>query len=128
MNRPSLRLLVVDDNPADREFITEAVAEYGHGFDLVLATNIAEAELAAAKDPPAELALVDLFLGRENGLDLVRRLRIPVIILSTTDDPIEREVALAAGARAFLVKPVQFEGYRDLLEKARQLAGMAERR
>lgn len=120
MSRP-LRLLVVEDNPSDREFVSEAVAEYGEGIELVLATSIAEAELAVRKEPPPDLALVDLHLGHENGLDLVPRLKVPVAVLSTTSDPVQRDISLAAGARAFLTKPLRFEDYRELLALVRML-------
>lgn len=122
MSVPCIRLLVVDDSLAERRLVHEAVAEFGAGLDLRLAASAEEAESLAAMEPRPDLAVVDLHLGRTCGRDLIHRLGLPVAILSTTDDPAERGLALAAGALAFWVKPLRFAGYRDLLAQAKALA------
>src|SRR5690606_23436699 len=67
-----------------------------------------------------QLAVVDLLIGSGKGVDLCAQLhgrwRLPVVAISTLDT---REPALAAGAAAFLLKPVNplqlVSAVRDLL-------------
>jgi DNA-binding response OmpR family regulator len=57
------------------------------------------------------VAIVDLVLGEDNGLDLVRRWRVeqrfPVLIVSARGEPIDRVIGLEVGADDYLVKPVE---------------------
>jgi PAS domain S-box-containing protein len=76
------------------------------GYRLTLATSVGEARTAA--QTPPDLAIVDLMMSGGRGLDLVRELRqrgdTPVLALSSLQVSDE---ALAAGADAFLRKPLQ---------------------
>ena len=56
----------------------------------------------------ADCLILDVELGKENGIDLHRRMgvaaNVPVIYMSALDDPRTRERAMRAGAGAFLPK------------------------
>ena len=100
------RVLIVDDDPLVLRI--ERVALTRAGFEVSAATSISEAyeELGRVGEAPV-IALVDLFLGTESGLDLVRGLKArgfvgPVIGVS---GDARSEEALAAGADGFLPKP-----------------------
>ena len=64
-----------------------------------------------AERKPPDAAIVDLMLGDENGLDLVRLWRVerrfPVLIVSARGDPVDRIVGLEVGADDYLVKPFE---------------------
>lgn len=99
------RVLLIDDHPAVR-----------HGLGLVLASqshticgeagSVAETRERIASTP-ADIALLDLSLGDENGCDLVAELRamgIATLVYSMHDDAPCIEAALAAGANGYVSK------------------------
>lgn len=74
-----------------------------HGYRVLPASGLAEA-LRILRDESVDAAVVDIFLGGDNGLDLVRgmkeaRRNLPVIVMSgmTYDQPLFQE-ALNTGA------------------------------
>jgi DNA-binding response OmpR family regulator len=86
-DKTRLRLLIVEDNPADAELVRERLTEVrGRAFDIRQARTAAEAEyllLAEAVDA----VLLDLDLSDSEGIATVRRIRsvnerVPVVVLS----------------------------------------------
>ena len=72
-----------------------------------------EAALKAIHERHPDLILLDLFLPQQNGLDFLQRLKqsgllvsIPVIVVSALGFPEIVQQAVQAGARDFLVKPI----------------------
>lgn len=98
-------ILLVDDEPAITESLAYALGRAG--FETRTARTLAEADAAVA-DGPA-LVILDLMLPDGNGLDWLRARaegeRIPVIILSSHDDPVEHIVGLELGADDYVDKP-----------------------
>lgn len=119
----NLKLLLVDDSPAERELAREAVAEFATDITLEVAASSEEAMRVIAAGYVPHLALVDLHLGASSGRELVIRLlgTVRAAILTTTDDPQERTRCLAAGACDFLVKPLRFDDFPVLLARVRTL-------
>ncbi|MBX7194744.1 MAG: response regulator [Sandaracinaceae bacterium] len=99
------RVLIVDDDALvlriERVTLTRA------GFEVSAATSVDEANGELARATP-DLVLVDLHLGSESGLDLVRTLKASgyagrVVVVSgqnTADGEVQ-----TAGADGFLAKP-----------------------
>jgi DNA-binding NarL/FixJ family response regulator len=79
-----------------------------------------------ARTSGADLAIVDLSLGHESGLELLHKLRqsafdLPVLVLSVHDESLFAERALKAGARGYITKD---QAVSDLIRAVRQvLAG-----
>lgn len=125
----ALRILLVDDSPAERELAGEAIAEFAP--DLELTTVGGRDELLAwlANEPLPDLLLIDLHLGPDRGSAIAAELRdhpaqaVPLVILTTTEDAVERANCLSAGAHDFWIKPLHFADYPLLIERARALAG-----
>lgn len=73
----------------------------------------------------AAVALVlDLNMPRLGGIAVLQRLktdneltRIPVFVLTTTDNPAEIDACYALGASACLVKPVDFGAFSDMIQR-----------
>ncbi len=124
-------ILVAEDNKYDRMILEQAFAELdfkvrlrfvNDGEDLLdylLRRNAYAAEGAA---PRPALVLMDLNMPRMNGHDAVRALRaidalrpLPVIVLSTSDNPAQIALAYANGVTAFMAKPGRFEDVVELL-------------
>jgi CheY-like chemotaxis protein len=75
---------------------------------------------AARGEHDALVLLLDLNMPRLGGLDVLRRLktdaalsRIPVFMLTTTDNPLELDRCYAMGASACIVKPIEYAAFAD---------------
>src|SRR5258705_7095367 len=111
-------ILVVDDDPAVRHLISDYFGQ--HGIQAVSAMGrSAVARQLAGGDTSA--IILDLHLGRDNGLDLLREIRsssdVPVIILAgRSRDEVDCVVGLELGADDYLTKPF---GIRELYARFR---------
>ncbi|MBI5514256.1 MAG: response regulator [Deltaproteobacteria bacterium] len=116
MTAGPLVLLVEDEVPLRRFLRTTLGA---HGFRLVEASSVAEAELALGAQSP-ELILLDLGLPDGDGVDLTRRIRewsaVPILVLSARGREDHKVEALDAGADDYLTKPF---GVEELLARLR---------
>ncbi len=112
------RILVVDDDPAMRQMIVHYFED--HDMEAASASGRQEmTRLLAAGEP--SLVILDLRLGRENGLDLLREIRsrsdVPVIITAGHHrDEVEGVIGLELGADDYVIKPF---GLRELLARVR---------
>lgn len=103
----SARVLIVDDDAAVLRSLATSMTR--SGYLTTSAGSIADA-LAIAGNP--DVALVDLHLGSESGLEIVRELRarhgrsVFIAVLTGDDDDDARQVATDAGADVVLAKPV----------------------
>lgn len=114
------RLLLVDDHPAVRQGLALLVASEGMAV-AAEAAGRAEA-LAGLARQAIDLAVVDLTLEGEDGLDLVGELarrRVPVLVYSMHADAAHVEGAFAAGALGYVTK-AEFRGV--LIEALRTVA------
>jgi DNA-binding response OmpR family regulator len=94
-------ILLVDDEVAVRNFY-QLYFEH-HGFAVRPASSSSEA-LRVLQEQPIALAVIDIYLGHDNGIDLVRQMRaiapdLPVILMSgmNYEEPMFQE-ALKTGA------------------------------
>lgn len=92
----------------ERDAYAAELAEYflrTEGYDVHVVRTVAEAERVVAEQH-VDLAIVDLMIGGGAGLRLCRQLaeRVSVLAVSALD---QREGALAAGAQAFIRKPLE---------------------
>jgi len=102
-------VLVVDDNPINREFLQAALSE--HARTVPVATDGHQA-IAWCRDNSPDLVLMDLHMPGMDGLEAWEEIcgdgdpPCPVIALTADCRPEERDRILAAGFDAFLNKPV----------------------
>ena len=107
---PRRTVLIVDDDAANRTLLTDALQPLG--FTLCEAENGLQAlELAQSRRP--DLILMDVAMPRMDGLEATCRLRqtpgleaIPVIVVSASASGSDAAASIAAGANAFLPKPL----------------------
>jgi DNA-binding response OmpR family regulator len=116
------KLLIVDDEPALVEMLHTILRL--NNFETVAAFNGRDGLVLADVEHP-DLIILDLMLPDIEGYEVCRRVRgfpnganLPVLILSARADALSRERAMAAGANAYLVKPVRFA---DLLAALKRL-------
>lgn len=106
---PVRRLLLVEDNPGDADYISELLAEPSqHPHDISFARSMAEA-VAALKAGDFDAVLLDLTLPDCTGTDSVDRVRAlapdtPIVILTGREDAAVALDCLAAGAQDYLAK------------------------
>jgi two-component system phosphate regulon response regulator OmpR len=112
-------LLVVDDDAAVRTELADYLG--AHGFQVNTAGGGKEAERLLTEQQ-FDVVLLDLWLGSENGFDVLRRVRqfsqIPCIMVTAQDEVTDKIVGLELGADDYLIKPVNL---RELLARIRAL-------
>jgi two-component system, chemotaxis family, chemotaxis protein CheY len=108
-------IMVVDDSATSRMFIIrclQMVLTGGNENQFFEAANGKEA-LAKLKERPTDLAVIDLNMPVMDGTTLLRWMKsspkltlIPVVVITSADNPANREELKKLGARHVLSKPV----------------------
>jgi len=116
-----MRVIVIDDEPNTCAFLQAAFTAEGHQCQTFVRPEEAERYLAEAD---ADLAMVDVYLGAVNGIDLLSRLRAlkpdlyPVIM--TAHVSVETAArSVAEGAVDYVSKPLTIEQIRAICQRAR---------
>jgi CheY-like chemotaxis protein len=105
-----MKILIVEDHPTEMKLAVHVLSAAGFEVDQAAA---AEEAIAAIKQDPPTIILLDMSLPGVDGLTLARKLKTDpatrgIFIVAVTSYP-ERfriEDALAAGCDAYLPKPV----------------------
>ena len=109
-------MLVVDDNEASRNALTEQIASWGFNVDAADCGTAALNQLSLANDGgiPYELVLLDLDMPGMDGAEVARRIRsnpasrdTGIILLTSVDAPLKDIDYTAAEADEQLVKPMR---------------------
>jgi two-component system, OmpR family, response regulator len=112
------RVLVVDDDPAMQHMLVSYLEK--HNMRVLSASQKQEATRQLIASEPS-IVILDLRLGQEDGLDLLREIRsrsdVPIIVTTGhRRDEIDRVVGLELGADDYVTKPF---GLRELLARIR---------
>ncbi len=117
------RILVVEDEPGIAGFVRRGLLFEGYAVQTAADGRSA---LAALRDDPPDLLILDVMIPGVDGLEIARRLReaelvehrppLPVIMLTARDAVPDRIAGLDAGADDYLVKPFSFD---ELLARVR---------
>jgi CheY-like chemotaxis protein/signal transduction histidine kinase len=104
-------LLVVDDNPTNRDLLTRQLARHGY---IVAAAGDGEEALDRLAAQEFDLVLLDVIMPGMDGVETLHRLKsddrlapIPVIMLSSLDEVESAIRCIEAGAEEYITKPVQ---------------------
>ena len=125
-----LSYVVVDDDEDDRFLMRSAlersnrplpVFEFADGQELIDYLN-ENANVRNDKDMHW-LVVMDINMPRLNGLEALKVLRqnsywakLPVLILSTSDDPVLIEKSLANGANGYITKPASSDKFVEIFD------------
>lgn len=115
------RVVIVDDHPIVRHGISRLL---NREEDLCVtgeAENTAEA-LKLLESEPADVALIDLVLDGESGLDLIGEIRarwpnLPLLVVSMHDAPDYLERVLKSGAQGFVNKKESISRLPDAIRR-----------
>lgn len=121
-----MRILLVEDSPADVVLTKEVFARTGADVAIDVARDGVEALelLEALGTRLPDLILLDLNMPRMGGLELLERLkqtagwrRIPVIVLSTSAAVADVEAAYDRHGNSFITKPVDLAEFLDVVHR-----------
>ena len=120
------RLLVVEDNQANRELLCDWLVS--EDFQVQAAENLEQCFAAIAVEPPQAI-LLDVQLGSEDGLSLAKWIRreprlrhIPVIAVTAHAMVTDQERVMQAGCNACISKPIDFKLLAEELERWLQMS------
>ena len=112
-------ILIVDDDPAVRESLAEALTDMGH---TALEAPDGPAALAAVEADPPDLVFLDIGMPVMNGYDVARRLRqrpglehLLLVAMTGWGQEEDRRRSQEAGFDHHLIKPVEPEALHKLL-------------
>jgi DNA-binding response OmpR family regulator len=110
------KVLIVEDDPAIREALTEAISTDGHA--VVCAPDGTQA-VRLFNQEPFDLVLLDIMLPAMNGYDVCRRIRekdrrVPILMLTAKGTEIDKVLGLELGADDYITKPF---GLRELMAR-----------
>ena len=102
------KILYIEDDVGLRTTLGEALKQ--EGFDMLFASD-GESGLRLARAEKPDLILLDLILPKKNGFEVLKELKanketakIPVIIATNLESPIDIEKVIKLGATTYLVK------------------------
>lgn len=129
-------ILLVEDNRMDVELTLDAFRDARLGNTVHVAMNGEEAlaYLFGQGDfsdrqryPLPDIILLDLKMPGMDGIEVLRRIkgtellkRIPVVILTSSQEEGDRALSYDHGANSYLVKPVTFDGFLKVVRQIEQ--------
>jgi CheY-like chemotaxis protein len=125
--RDAVMVLIAEDDDGHAELVRAQLLEAGirnpyrrfrDGMEL---WNFLDVE---GRKGGAYLVLLDIRMPRMDGVEALRRIKedpalstIPIIMLTTTDDPREIEECYQLGCNCYVTKPVEFKAFTETLKR-----------
>ena len=113
MASETANILVVDDNLSARMEVKQCVKKLGH---MAMLAEDGESALHLLRRNKFDLVLLDLLMPGIDGIEVLRKIqsdekvrRVPVIIVSGSEDTKDIEQCKKAGAVGFITKPIDSE-------------------
>lgn len=136
MRSQQIHLLLVEDDDLDAMNVRRALGRADEVASLTVCRDGVEAlQLLRGGGIATErlVAIVDLRMPRMSGLEMLRELRadarlrrVPVVVLTTSDDPLDRDAAFSLGAAGYFVKPAAPGRFRQIMDALRGYWSVAE--
>ena len=117
-------ILLAEDNPADVFLLREAFSQHQHSIDLRVvsdgeqALDFIESVDGTPENGTPDLIVLDLNLPKSDGADILKRIRqkphlrgTPVVVLTSSDSPQDRNTTETLGADSFLTKPADLDEF-----------------
>lgn len=127
-----LTILIADDDDGHATLIQEQLEDSGvHNPIRRFRDGATVWSFLAAEGPgphrdpgQAYLLLLDIRMPRMDGVEVLRRIKandvlrnLPVIMLTTTDDPREVAECYALGCNSYVTKPVNFDDFSEVVKR-----------
>jgi two-component system response regulator len=128
---PKKTILLIEDNPDDEALALRAFQKNGitnpvmvardglQALDYLFPQSDKDGDNANSRATPLPgVVLLDLKLPRIDGLEVLRRIRadertalLPVVILTTSNEPLDIQQSYHLGANSFIRKPVDYQDF-----------------
>lgn len=121
-----MRILIAEDNEADLFLLREALDAAGLKFQAQIASNgervlAAVDQMAEEAAPKVDAMILDLNLTTHGGIEILKHVRaipqlaqIPIVVLTSSASPVDRERAERLGANAFFQKSMDLDTFMQL--------------
>jgi len=131
-NYKDLIILIAEDDDGHAELIKEGLASSGVCNSIVRFKNGIETwqflsgtgRNEVRDTSKSYLLLLDINMPIMDGIEVLKRIKsddilkeIPVIMLTTTDDPREVEACYKIGCNMYITKPVRFDKFGEILNR-----------
>ncbi len=132
-NIQEVEILLVEDNPNDRELTLRALKENNMANHIHVVADGAEAlDFLFAKGQykdreisnPPKIVLLDLKLPKVSGLEVLEKIRshpntrmIPVAVLTSSKEESDIKKCYRLGVNSYIVKPVEFHEFKKVVSK-----------
>ena len=124
------KILIVEDNALNIKLFCDLLAAHGHEPEAVTDSRNA-LDAARAFDP--DLVITDIQLPHVSGLDLIRLIRkdddlssVPIMAVTAYSARGDEERIRAAGAQAYVSKPISVMRFADTVEQLLKGEGEAD--
>lgn len=132
MSTQPMTLILAEDDEGHANLVERNLRRAGFVNDLVRLKDgqetldyvRAEGDYAGRSMTEFVLLLLDINMPRLDGVEVLRRIKadpmtckIPVIMLTTTDDPREVERCYDLGCSVYLTKPVEYDGFIEAINR-----------
>lgn len=122
-------LMIVEDDDAHAELIQEHLAEVGIKNNIIRFNNGEEAwkflnDKKERNHNKSFLLLLDIRMPKMSGVELLAKMKsnedlkkIPIIMLTTTDDDREIDECYRLGCNCYITKPLDFKKFTETLKR-----------
>ena len=125
-------ILIAEDDDGHAELIQEGLEDSGVCNKIIRFSNgedvwrfLSGTDEHNVRDPNnSYLLLLDIRMPRMDGVEVLQRMKshkelrdIPIMMLTTTDDPREVEQCYQLGCNAYITKPVDFGKFTEVLKR-----------
>ena len=120
-------ILVAEDNDDDFEFMEHAFKKYNiqnyihrclNGFEVMDYLHQRGRFVDVKENLRPQIILLDINMPKKDGYDVIKELkvhpeycRIPIIVLTTSDDELDIKKCYELGANSYIVKPITLQAY-----------------
>ena len=127
-----ITIMIAEDDDGHAELIKDNLREAGVSNDIIRfrdGQEVLDFLLPATPDKsgskqPLSLLLLDIRMPRVDGVEVLRRLKadpstrnMPVIMLTTTDDPREVQQCYELGCNCYITKPVEYQKFSEVMAR-----------
>lgn len=131
-NYKEMVILIAEDDDGHADLIREGLEESGVRNKIVRFSNgeevwkfLSNSENQLIRDKNKNyLLLLDINMPKMDGIEVLKRIKvdeefkeIPVVMLTTTDDPREVEACYRMGCNIYITKPVDFNKFAETLKR-----------
>lgn len=105
----SMKLLIIDDHPVVRDGLAALLRQLGPEVTVLLAEGVSQGLGLADVHPDLDVVILDLMMPGSDGFGALHEFgrlqpQLPVVVLSSSEDPRDVRRALASGALGYIPK------------------------